>query len=109
MTDLGQNLFDKKLSEIVVKIAEEFKPEKIILFGSWAWGEPGPDSDVDLLIIKKTEDTRKLAREIDDVLFPRSFPIDLIVYRPDQVEKRNKMGDFFISDILSKGKVLYVA
>ena len=109
MTDLEQTFFNKKLSEIVEKIAEGFKPEKIILFGSWAWGEPGPDSDVDLLIIKKTDDTRKLAREIDGALFPRFFPIDLIVYQPDQVERRNKMGDCFISDILSKGKVLYAA
>ncbi len=98
---------EEKIQEVTQKIVKEFQPEKIILFGSWAWGKPGPDSDVDLFIIKNTENTRVLAREIDGALFPRLFPLDLIVYEPKQVEKRKKMGDFFINDILTKGKVLY--
>ena len=89
------------------KIAKEFKPEKIILFGSYAWGKPGPDSDVDLFIIKETDNTRDTAKNIDKSVFPRPFPIDFVVYRPSQVDSRSKAGDFFISDVLSKGKVLY--
>lgn len=104
---MNRNLVEKKIREIVDAIASKHRPEKIILFGSWAWGEPGPDSDVDLFIIKDTENTRKLAREIDGSIFPRPFPIDLIVYKSDQVKKRQVAGDFFINDILNKGKVLY--
>jgi predicted nucleotidyltransferase len=92
---------------LVNKIVEKFQPEKIVLFGSYAWGTPGPDSDVDLLIIKETDNSRWTAREIDGYLFPRPFPIDLIVYTSQQVEKRKEAGDFFITDILARGKVLY--
>ena len=96
----------QKIKEISEKIGKKFRPEKIILFGSYAWGEPSRDSDVDLLIIKETKNTRETAREIDGSIFPRPFPVDLIVYRPDQVREREKTC-FFIRDILNKGKVLY--
>jgi predicted nucleotidyltransferase len=98
---------DQKIKEVSQKVASEFKPKKIILFGSYAWGKPHRDSDIDLLIVKNTKDTRKLAREIDGSIFPRSFPIDVIVYEPKQIEERLRLGDFFISSIISKGKVLY--
>ena len=97
----------KSLQEIADKIANRFRPEKIVLFGSYAWGDPGPDSDVDLLIIAETENTRRTAMEIDGYLFPRPFGIDVIVYTAEQVERRQKAGDFFISDIMRNGKVLY--
>jgi len=104
---MNQKITPDKIKEVSKKIAKEFHPEKIILFGSWAWGNPGPDSDVDLFIIKSTEDTRKTAREIDGWLFPRPFPLDLVVYTSEQVEKRKNSGDFFINDILDKGTLLY--
>lgn len=97
----------KKIKEVADKIVKEHEPEKIILFGSYAWGNPTPDSDVDLFIIKETNNIRETAREIDGSIFPRPFPIDLVVYTVSQVDKREKMGDFFIKDILTKGKVLY--
>jgi predicted nucleotidyltransferase len=97
----------KNIKVVADQIAREFLPEKIILFGSYAWGEPGPDSDVDLLIIKKTDDTRRTAREIDSALFPRPFPLDLIVYDPEQVVRRREAGDAWINHVLMKGKVLY--
>ena len=97
----------RKIKMVADKIAKEYKPEKIILFGSYAWGTPHPDSDVDLLIIKETRDPLHLSRDIDGTLFPRPFPLDLLVFTPRQVKQRESMGDFFIQDILSKGKVLY--
>lgn len=98
----------QKLQKIVQKIAKEFKPEKIILFGSRAWGKPTPDSDFDLFIVKETRrSTREVAREIDGSIFPRPFPLDLIVYTPEQVKKRLKIDDFFVQDIINRGKVLY--
>ena len=98
---------EDKIQEVAQKIAKKFKPEKIILFGSYAWGKPGPDSDVDLFVVKKTDNTRELTRNISRAIFPRPFPIDFIVYKPEQFERRKRMGDFFIKDIVSKGKVLY--
>ena len=98
---------DKKLQEIINKIVKEHRPEKIILFGSYARGNPGPDSDVDLFIIKETTNTRETARSINRLLFPRPFPIDLIVYTPEQLKKRMNIEDFFVSDIINKGKILY--
>ncbi|OGM93031.1 hypothetical protein A2935_03875 [Candidatus Wolfebacteria bacterium RIFCSPLOWO2_01_FULL_47_17b] len=103
---MRKEIVEKQLQEVVQKIVNEYKPEKIILFGSWAWGEPGPDSDVDLFIIKETENTREMAREIDGSIFPRPFPLDLIVYKPEQVERGQK-NDFFVRAILAKGKILY--
>jgi predicted nucleotidyltransferase len=98
---------EKQLKNIVHKIARKYRPDKIILFGSYAWGIPTDDSDVDLFIIKGAQNTRELAREIDGTIFPRLFPMDIIVYHPDDVEKRKDLGDSFIRDILFRGKVLY--
>ena len=97
----------RKISQVVKKIALEYNPEKIILFGSYAWGKPHADSDVDLFVVKKTRNVLELGRRIDGSVFPRPFPVDILVYTPQQVERREKLGDFFIRDILSKGKVLY--
>lgn len=98
---------EKKIQELANKIAQIFKPKKIILFGSYAWGKPGPDSDVDLFIIAATKNTRELTREIDGSLWERTFPLDIIVYRPESVERNLKAGDFFIRNIVNKGKILY--
>ena len=98
----------EKIQEVADKIVQEFKPEKVILFGSCAWGEPNEDSDVDLFIVKETENTRETAREIDSSIRPRPFPIDLIVYTPEEIEESiNKNHNFFIEDIIRNGKILY--
>lgn len=98
---------EEQIKEVVDKIAKEYKPEKIILFGSYAWGHPTEDSDVDLFVVQKTENARELAQEMDGLIFPRNFPLDIIVYDPLNVKKREEMGDFFITDILTKGKLLH--
>lgn len=97
----------KKITAITKQIVKKFQPKKIILFGSWAWGKPKADSDIDLFIVKETNNTRILARKIDAYLFPRQFPIDIIVYKPEQVASRLQAGDFFLKDIINRGKVLY--
>lgn len=102
------NHIESKIQEITDKIVKDFQPQKVVLFGSYAWGEPAVDSDIDLFVIKETNrSTREIAKEIDGSLFPRPFPIDLIVHTPQQVARRIEMGDFFITNILNKGKVLY--
>lgn len=97
----------EEVKKIAEKIGKEYNLEKVILFGSFAWGRPGPDSDIDLFIIKETKNTRETAKKIDGSIFPRPFPIDILVYSPEQLKRRQKMNDFFIEDILTKGKVLY--
>lgn len=92
------------------KIKKEYGPEKIILFGSYAWGQPEKDSDVDLFIIKETNQkhrqrmltVRRLLSEENSLV-----GMDILVYTPQEVSERLKIGDSFISKILNKGDVLY--
>jgi predicted nucleotidyltransferase len=102
----------KVIVEIVEKIKREYRPKKIILFGSYAYGNPGRDSDIDLLVIKDTQDRpidrRGVVRMI--VSDPKRFiPIEPIVLTPDEVKKRLKIGDQFLKEIIEKGEVLYAA
>jgi predicted nucleotidyltransferase len=99
----------KTLPGAIKRIVSELKPEKIILFGSYAYGHPTPDSDVDLLVIMKTK-----AKEIDryvavsNLLYPRQFPVEILVKTPKEIEAESKKrGNFFMREILKKGKVLY--
>ncbi len=99
---------NKEIKKIVEQIRKNYKPEKIILFGSYAWGKPTPDSDVDLLIIKKTKKSgRDVSMSINKSIFPRIIPLDILVYTPAEIKKRLSMGDFFIEDIMNSGKVIY--
>jgi predicted nucleotidyltransferase len=98
----------EKIQKIADKIAAEYKPEKIILFGSYAWGKPHRDSDLDFLIVKKTDDSAiKRSMDVDRLFFPREFAMDFLVYTPDQIEQRQKIGDPFMAAISNKGKILY--
>jgi uncharacterized protein len=98
-----------EIKQLCDQIAREFKPEKIILFGSHAYGKPQWDSDVDLLVIMpfKGRHTRK-AIEILDRLNPATA-LDLLVRTPQQIERRLAMGDFFMREIIERGKVMYEA
>jgi predicted nucleotidyltransferase len=87
-------------------VAEKFQPEKIILFGSYAYGEPHADSDVDILVVMPARNEIDQACRIDRVTDPR-FPLDLIVRTPKNIAWRVKEGDWFLREIISKGKVLY--
>ncbi len=99
---------EEEIQHLIDSIVKNFHPQKIILFGSYAWGKPEPDSDVDLLIILKTRNTLDTAVSIRQVIEHR-FPVDIIVKTPKQVERRLKAGDSFISEIIKKGKVIYEA
>lgn len=90
-------------------IAAEFQPEQIILFGSYAYGKPTSDSDVDLLVIMPFEG-RSVHQEIAIRQTLRApFPLDLLVRSPQTIQARLEMGDFFIQDIMKKGQVIYEA
>jgi predicted nucleotidyltransferase len=88
------------------KIAERFHPAKIILFGSYAYGTPHEESDVDLLVIMPAYDVINKSIQIGMAL-ERPFSLDLIVRTPKQMAIGLKEDDWFLRDIVEKGKVLY--
>ena len=89
-------------------IAETLHPEKIILFGSYAYGTPTPDSDVDLLVVMETNlSSTQRFLAVSRLLSPRPFPVDILVKRPNEIKRALAAGDFFIKEIISQGKVLY--
>jgi predicted nucleotidyltransferase len=88
------------------QIAERFRPQKIILFGSYAYGQPHEDSDVDLLIIMPARNQLDQAFKIRWEL-PAPFAMDLIVRTPKNLQWRLEEGESFHTEIISKGKVLY--
>ena len=99
---------EELLNEIVRKIVENFKVEKIILFGSYAWGKPREWSDIDLLIVMKTDLRPALqAAKIGCLFFPREIPMDFIALTPHDVKEKLSGGWPFYEKIFSKGKTLY--
>jgi predicted nucleotidyltransferase len=90
------------------RIAERFQPQKIILFGSYAYGKPHAESDVDLLVIMPASNVVNQAIRID-AAFERPFSFDLIVRTPRQIERGLREDNWFLRDIVEKGKVLYEA
>jgi predicted nucleotidyltransferase len=97
---------------IVERLVSQYAPQKVILFGSYASGEPDRDSDIDLLIIKQTRE-RFLDRwaHVHEVLNGThpSIPLEPLVLTPQEVRDRLAVGDQFIQEILERGKVLYGA
>ena len=95
------------IHNVVQQVAAHFQPEKVILFGSYAYGHPQPESDVDLLVImhtplKPTEQAVRICQAIE-----YHFGLDLIVRTPEMLERRLALGDSFLAEIMLKGKVLY--
>lgn len=89
-------------------IAEKFQPEEIILFGSHAYGKAHAWSDVDLLVVMDTPNGEMYSiLEVADSLPDLPFSVDIIVRSRQVLEKRKKLGDWFLREITRKGKVLY--
>jgi len=98
----------RSLRPAIQRIVDELKPERIILFGSYAYGKPTPHSDVDLLVVLKTNlSLKERSWKVSRLLLPRPFPVDILVKTPREIEKALKSGDFFVQEILKRGKVLY--
>ncbi len=88
------------------EVAERFHPEKIILFGSYAYGRPHADSDVDILVVMPARNEMDQGVKIR-LAIDAPFAMDLLVRTPKTMEWRLKEGDWFLREIVSKGKVLY--
>ena len=96
-----------KIKDLCRQIVENFNPQKVILFGSHAYGKPNEDSDVDLLVIMPFEGRN--SRKVIEIRarIKTTLPLDLLVKTSSQVQERIEMEDFFMRDIVYKGKVLY--
>lgn len=102
--------FQKEITNITKQIVEKYKPEKIILFGSFARGDFNRDSDIDMLIIKESKKTRperasdvyRLTWDVD-----RTLPFEPLVFTPKELERQLKLGDPFFLTILKEGKTLH--
>ncbi|MDO8971007.1 MAG: nucleotidyltransferase domain-containing protein [Saprospiraceae bacterium] len=96
------------LAEVVRRIVVALHPTKIVLFGSYAYGHPTPDSDVDLLVVLET-DQKPVERQIavSRLIRPRPFPVNLWVRTPKEMEEALHKRDPFIRDILERGRVLH--
>lgn len=94
------------IRRLAMEIAERFRPERIILFGSHAYGRPGPESDVDLLVVMRTSNESSQAVRIRSAS-THPFALDLIVRTPQNLRRRIREGDWFLREIVALGKVLY--
>jgi predicted nucleotidyltransferase len=104
---------DEATRQVVETIRDRYEPEKIILFGSRVWGEADDESDLDLLVIKES-DQREVERIREVSRLVRRFqqrpylvPLDILVKTPQEIEERLAIGDDFIREIVERGRVVY--
>ncbi len=102
----GANIPRRLIRDFAARVAERFRPEKIILFGSYAYGKPHADSDVDLLVVmparNELDQAVKICLGVD-----YNFPLDLIVRTPKNLAWRLAEGDSFLREVIERGRVLY--
>lgn len=102
-------VYNQEISSLTEQIKQKFKPKKIILFGSCAYGKITEDSDIDMLIIKDTEeDFFSRTYNLWKLVQPHQ-PFEPIVFTSNEIERKLILGDPFIREIFEKGKVLYAA
>src|SRR5262245_52059440 len=102
----GADISTRVIRDFARRVAERFHPEKIILFGSYAYGQPHADSDVDILVVIPARNQLDMAVRIELTCEP-CFPLDIIVRTPENMRWRLEEGDSFLREIVSRGKVLY--
>ena len=101
---------EKELKDFAAKIVKAVSPDKIVLFGSYADGTPTEDSDIDLLVILESDQPKhKRIQAIRKVLRPLPFPVDFVVYTPDEIRRYEMDKGTFVHHVLSNGRVLYAA
>jgi predicted nucleotidyltransferase len=92
---------EEQLKDVTGRIVEALAPQRIILFGSHAYGQPNSDSDVDLLVVMES-DERPAARatRVSRLLRPRPFPMDIVVRTPQEIQERLAIGDYFMREVI---------
>jgi predicted nucleotidyltransferase len=102
----GERIPMRVIRDFARRVVDRFQPDKIILFGSYAYGTPHEDSDVDILVVMPARNQLDQAVRIELACEPY-FPLDIIVRTPYRMRWRLKEGDSFLREIVTKGKVLY--
>ena len=98
----------RAIRAVAKHVADHFNPDKIILFGSYAYGHPKPWSDVDLLVVMDTSlSHNKQRRAISRALAPKPFAMDIVIRSSRDLEERIPLGDWFLKEIVERGRVLY--
>lgn len=95
------------IKAFVARMVDLFRPAKVVLFGSYAYGQPTEGSDVDLLVITPHRGAGAAKASEIRLACPRNFSLNLLVRSPDEVRKRIGIGDTFLRDVISKGIVLH--
>ena len=105
---MTHNEIEKILDEFKHRVVSRFQPQRIILFGSYAAGRPGADSDLDILVVMDVKgSTRQKANEIDLLMSDRIIPMDFIVLTPEQYEQQKDVIGTMVRQADREGKVLY--
>ncbi len=102
----GADIPMRVIRDFARRVAERFQPDKIVLFGSYAYGTPHEDSDVDILVVMPARSQLWQAARID-LACESYFPLDIIVRTPKNMRWRLEEGDSFLREIVALGKVLY--
>src|SRR5437868_3892507 len=102
----GADIPLRVIRDFARRVAEHFHPDKVILFGSYAYGTPHADSDVDILVVMPARSQLSQAVRIELACDPY-FPLDIIVRTPENMRWRLEEGDSFLREIVSRGKILY--
>jgi predicted nucleotidyltransferase len=102
----GADIPRRLIRQFARDVANRFQPEKIILFGSYAYGQPHADSDVDILVIMPARNELDQAVKIR-LAVDYHFPLDLLVRTPKNLAWRLTEGDSFLREVMERGKVLY--
>ena len=100
------------IQAILKELVDKYRPEKVILFGSYAYGNPSPDSDLDVLVIKSTRESfidrcTAVRRILSDP--NRLIPMDILVLTPEELAERLSLGDQFLQKIVDDGRILHAA
>ena len=109
MSEIKNTASLNDIREIVQQIVERFRPQKVILFGSYAQGNPTQDSDVDLLIIMETNDQALHAAARISAGIDHPFPLDILVFRPSELKASLERKGVFATEVVAKGIVLHEA
>ena len=105
--NVRERIPEEAIDDVVDQIATQFRPKQIILFGSYAYGQPRPESDLDLLVVMDTPLRQREQRRLIRQAINYNFGLDLIVRKPATLAQRLAWGDFFLREITEKGKVMY--
>ena len=108
---MSEPIHTEKLDEIIRRLVAEFSPEKIILFGSHAWGQPHPDSDIDMLVVVKEDTTRPSLRASRAYKCMRGLrvPVEIIVSAENELKRFQNVKTSLVNKIMTQGKVIWLS